>query len=260
MSSENIETRRGRTTVNSIEDVLTSFGVTERTLKPSERAALDRDGYLMLPSLLDEAALPRLRAALESAFDEQHGAPAAAQSGTRHASELAYRDTVFERVCTHARVLAAVHHVLGRAFRVFQLSGRDPLPGYGLQGLHTDWLPRTPSQPFSVVTAIWLLDDFTANNGATRVIPGSHLLPRSLPKSMMAPASHHPEERIVVADAGSVLVFNGHLWHSGTRNDSHLARRALQCQFAAREQPRIAGLRHDAPDDLAPATRYILDV
>jgi ectoine hydroxylase-related dioxygenase (phytanoyl-CoA dioxygenase family) len=258
-ASRNIESCVETRTVNTIEEALESLGVSERTLAAFERTALDRDGYLVLPQVLDGDVLARLREAFETVFAEQHAATGAAPSGTRHVGDLVHRNPLFEGVCTHARILAAVHHVLRRPFRVFQLSGRDPLPGYGGQGLHNDWLPRAPSQPFNFVTAIWLLDAFTAKNGATRLIPGSHLLPRGLPKNMMVPASHHPEERIVVADAGSVLVFNGHLWHSATRNDSDLSRRVLQCQFAARELPRIAGLRHDAPNALDPATRYILD-
>lgn len=78
------------------------------------------------------------------------------------------------------------------------------------------------------------MDDFTPNNGATRVIPGSHLVLRPVPKALLQPERRHPDEKLIVAKAGSVLLFNAHLLHSGTRNRSNGSRRALQCQFRAR--------------------------
>jgi ectoine hydroxylase-related dioxygenase (phytanoyl-CoA dioxygenase family) len=101
--------------------------------------------------------------------------------------------------------------------------------------VHQDWLRRSPSDPFSLVTAIWLLDDFTRENGSTRLIPGSHLLPRPLSKPMLDPAFRHRDEKVIVAPAGAILILNGHLWHSGRRNESARPRRVLQCQFIARD-------------------------
>ncbi len=201
------------------------------SLTHAEKESLDHHGYLILADVIDSEWLDRLRASLERALNG--GESGGKESGTRHIDLT--KDVSFENVRAHPRVLAAVDHVLKRPFRVLQLSGRDPLPGYGQQGLHNDWLPRRPSEPFSVVTALWLLDEFISNNGSTRLVPGSHLVPRPLPKSMQAPENHHPNEMVVVAKAGSVLVFNGHLWHSGTRNRSARPRRVLQCQFVARE-------------------------
>ena len=85
-----------------------------------------------------------------------------------------------------------------------------------------------------MATALWLLDDFTADNGATRVVPGSHRK-GAVPKSFADPERHHPDETIVIACAGSVLVINGHLWHSGTRNRARGPRRVVQCVFVASE-------------------------
>jgi ectoine hydroxylase-related dioxygenase (phytanoyl-CoA dioxygenase family) len=183
--------------------------------------------------LLDVLIAPEL-ITLRAAFEEAVGAGTSGderQTGTRHVEDLKGKNPVFEAVAGNPRVVAAAQHVLKRPFRILQLGGRDPLPGFGQQGLHTDWLPRTSGQEFSVVTALWLLDAFTADNGATRVIPGSHVKPNLVPKSMQAPENHHKDERVIVAPAGCALVFNGHLWHSGTRNRSKSSRRVLQCQF-----------------------------
>jgi ectoine hydroxylase-related dioxygenase (phytanoyl-CoA dioxygenase family) len=237
-----------------IEDALRECNVTEATLPPAEKESLDRLGYVVLPDIIDTGWLARIRTAFEPAADSE-------RSGTRHAGELIQKDEAFDGVLTHPKILAAVYHVLRRSFKVLALGGRDPLPGYGLQGLHTDWYPRTAaSEPFSVATALWLLDDFIENNGATRVIPGSHLWLKPLPKPMKQPEAKHPNQRIVIAKAGSALVFNGHLWHGGTRNESSRPRRVIQCQVVAREMGLMAQTQPDIPARLTPAARYILGI
>ena len=243
--------------MNGFDQTLAQLGVGETTLSAAEGESLDQNGYVVLDGILDPVHLAHVRTAFEAAMGPGRAAGSGRQSGTRHVDGLPWTDAAFDVVYTHARVLSAVAHVLRRAFRVFQASGRDPLPGFGQQGLHTDWMPRAPSEPFRVVTVLWLLDDFTPENGATRLVPASHRLPRPLPKSMQAPGNHHPEERLVIAPAGASLVFNGHLWHSGTRNRSQGPRRVIQCQFVARDSVPPADPL-DPPQRLSPAARAIL--
>ena len=240
--------------------MLAQFGITQTPLSPYEREALDREGYVVLPGVVDVDWLEQLRAAFESECEKDGRATVVKESGTRHLNDLVNRDPVFEGVYTHPRVLAGVHHILRDAFRVGQIGGRDPLPGYGQQGLHADWTARSKGEPFRIVTAIWLLDDFTGENGATRVVPGTHHLLTQPPKSFADPASRHPDQRIIVAKAGSVLVFNGHLWHSGTANKSSRSRRVLQCSFVGRDEVRFTRIKVDAPERLSPVARYILGV
>lgn len=244
---------------NSFEEALRQSGATDNTLAAEQKEALDRDGCVVLGGLIGEAWLARLRAAFEKACAKDGKSPAIKESGTRHADDLVNRDSCFEGVYTHPSVLAAVHHILRVPFRVGQLAGRDPLPGYGAQGLHGDWTTRAKGEPFRIATTIWLLDDFTSDNGATRVVPGTHHLLTQPPKSLADPESRHPEQRIIVAGAGSVLVFNGHLWHSGTRNKTVLSRRVLQCSFVARDELRFAKVKVIAPDRLSQAAQYMLN-
>ncbi len=203
-----------------------------------ESDLLDRQGYEVFPDVIDPKRLEELRTAFENAMRNTQPISSGKQTGTRHANDLVNKDPIFQSILTHPKLVDAANHLLGRPFRVSQLGGRDPLPGFGQQGLHADWYARAPQEPYSVVTSIWLLDDFTEKNGATRVVPGSHLLTRLPPKPMQDPAAHHPEEKLVIARAGSVLIFNGHLWHSGTRNNSNLSRRVLQCVLVAADRLR----------------------
>jgi ectoine hydroxylase-related dioxygenase (phytanoyl-CoA dioxygenase family) len=211
--------------------VLASLGVAAQSLGPAQRAALDEQGYLILRNVVATKELGRLR----SAFDRACDLEGIAHGGTRHPSRLLDSDPAFGAFVTHPGVLAAVWHILGRPFRMGAGAGRDPQPGHGQQGLHMDCVDSGPGTPFQVVTALGLVDDFTAENGATRLVPGSHLFRRPPPKSFSDPSSRHPAQVIVTAPAGSVLVFNGHLWHGGTRNRSTGNRRVVQCSFAAAE-------------------------
>ena len=244
--------------VSGIEEALSECGVTDVTLTAGEKESLDKRGYVVLPNVLDADLLERLRAAFETAILDDQETETVSQTGTRHAANLASRDAVFDGIYTSPKILAAAYHVLTRPFKVFQLTGRDPLPGYGLQGLHNDWYARTPAEPYYIVTTISLLDDFTEKSGGTRLIPGSHLWPKPLPKTMMQPQSNHPGQRVVTARAGSVLVFNGHLYHSGTRNDANLPRRVITCQFVARSSVPPQEALASVPESLTPAARYLL--
>jgi ectoine hydroxylase-related dioxygenase (phytanoyl-CoA dioxygenase family) len=235
--------------VMSFDDALAQLGVTAETLSPPEKDSLDRLGYLVLPAVIDRHWLTQLREAVDAALER----------GQRHGQHihLDWTDPVFDGVHTHPKVLAAAYQILRRPFKVCGVTARAPAPGQGLQGLHMDF-PRAPSDPFRVVTALWLLDDFTPDNGATRLIPGSHKMAKALPKAMQQPHSHHPGEKLIIAEAGSVLVFNGHLWHGGTRNQSGRARRALQGHFRAREIVLSDEGRLDIPERLSASTRYLL--
>ncbi len=196
---------------------------------------LDDEGWLVLPDVLDASAVAAMREAFERAATTQKEA-GAREGGTRH---ITLEDASFGMARTEPRVLEAVRHVIDRDFGLMNWGGRDPLPGFGQQGLHADWHARAAWEPYSAATALWLLDDFTPDNGATRLVPGSHRK-GAVPKAFRDPEQRHPEEKTVVARAGSVLVFNGHLWHSGTRNRTGGPRRVLQCQFVASESmPRL---------------------
>jgi ectoine hydroxylase-related dioxygenase (phytanoyl-CoA dioxygenase family) len=193
-----------------------------------DTASLDRDGFVLVPSLLDGRWVERLRQAFFADFTTEGGTEHVRLA--EHTPEL----DAWRALETHPVVMAAAQHLLGRPARVRDLHGRNPLPGYGQQGLHTDWGPRAVGDPVFVVTTMWMFDAFTSENGATRVVPGTHRLVTPLPKAMAQPLSQHPQQQLVTGPPGSALIFNGHLWHSGTRNQSAGPRRSGQLVMVAR--------------------------
>mgnify|MGYP000082210740 FL=1 len=199
------------------------------------RGELEERGFAVLGGVLEGLELEALRQAFEAV-------PGARETrGTRHMEELLRLDPdvspgaeAFAGAVLAPRLLGAVQALLDAPFRLLHFGGRDPLPGFGLQGLHTDWPPRGEAGPAVSVTALVLLDDFRPGGGATRVVPGSHRLPGGVPRRFAQPEDRHQGEVHVHARAGDVLVFSSHLWHGGTRNDTGEPRRVLQAQFVVR--------------------------
>jgi ectoine hydroxylase-related dioxygenase (phytanoyl-CoA dioxygenase family) len=79
-----------------------------------------------------------------------------------------------------------------------------------------------------------------------------------VPKALLHPERRHPDQTVVTAEARSALLFNGHLLHGGTRNESGRRRRVLQCQFRARDVVLPDVPRLDLPGRLTAAARYLL--
>lgn len=253
------------TTISNIEDALRELGVTGKTLSAGEKQALDEQGYIVLRDVVDRHWLEELRTGFERVAEQERqegGKHAKQEGGTRHISSLADKGQEFERVFTHPKLLAAAHHVLKSEFKLGGFTGRDPLPGFGQQGLHTDWIRRQLSDPFQIINSIWMLDDLTPENGATRIVPGTHKLIQVVPKGMANPDGHHPQEQFVTAPAGSVLIFNSHLWHSGMRNNSSRSRRVLLCNFVRSDNVGYMSSQTEVfsstIDDLVPAVRYLI--
>ena len=245
---------------------LHTLGAHHTLLTDTEKQDLNDKGFVLLRGTIGTVWLTALRNRYEElcAKEGEHaGIEVHQEEGARRLSDLPNKGAVFDRVYTQPKVLAAVHHVIGRGFKLSSLNGRDALPGHGQQGLHADW-GKDYDGRFHVCNSIWLLDDFSRENGCTRLVPGSHRgqNPRNVGIDPLAP---HPEEEHLIAPAGSVAVFNSHTWHGGTLNTSaDLTRRALHCYFTAREHPQQLDqaeyIRLSTWKRISPAARYILDV
>lgn len=247
---------------------LAALGVTDATLGPQARADLDHNGYTVFPNVIDAAWLAALRDAFEQITAEEGenaGKEVNQMAGVRRLADLVNKSEVFDRIYTHPLVLAAANYVIGRPFKVHSINGHDPLPGHGQQALHPDWGGERPDLTvFHVMNSLWLLDDISPENGATRIVPGSHRWPGGPRDQMSDLTAPHPQEVYVTAPAGSVLVFNSHAWHGSTTNRSQRMRRVYHCAFIAREHPQQTSqrqyLRPETAARLSPAARYLLDV
>ena len=253
---------------------LDSFGVGDDTLTPKEQRFLDEQGYLPLADILSPLQVDTFTARLLE-LAEQEGEAAGSEvhqeEGTLRLSNLINKDPMFDLCFTHPRILAGVKRVLNEGFRIHSLNARFALPGKGVQALHMDWGSENPRDwerlragQFYVCNSIWLLTDFTAANGATRVVPGSHLRAQAPADVVDDPTQPAPDEVLVTAPAGTVVVFNSHTWHSGTLNRSRHMRGAMHMAFVRRDWPQQTDQRRfllpATENRLSPEARFLLDV
>lgn len=231
-----------------MEHILDQLGVSADLLSEEEKAFLDAKGYLVLGNILSPGqvkAINQKLAELLASEGERAGAELAESKYIRHPKEagadrladLVNKDPLFDIFYTHPRVLAGVAQVLGREIKLSSLNYRAAKPGAGAQKLHVDWHEPVNPGDYKVCNTIWLLDDFSAENGATRMVPGTQLqgrLPQDVLKDVWAT---HPDEVILEAPAGTVAIFNSHTWHGGTTNHTDRPRRAIHSYFCRRDQP-----------------------
>ena len=252
----------------TIAEALHELGVRPDTLTEKEKEQLDRDGYLPLSGLLTSAQVAAFNdrlAELLAAEGENAGKEVHQEAGTDRLSNLVEKaPDLFAPCYTHPRLLAGIAHVLNGNLKLSSLNARAALPGQGLQGLHADWGKAVAPGDYAVCNSIWLLDDFTDENGATRVVPGSHRSGK-MPGDVMTNVSEpHPDEVKIIAPAGTVVIFNSHTWHGGTRNVTDKPRRALHSYFCRRDQAQQLDqrkhLRPETVAGLSPAARAVLDV
>lgn len=207
-------------------------------LTARDREQLDDQGYLVLPDLMSPQLLAALRARVDELF-EQEGSAAGAEfkqePGARRLANLVNKGRVFEDVILTPQLLDAMAHVLGPRFKLSSLNVRSASPfSESDQPLHVDSGAVPDDSGYWVANSVWMLDDFTPENGATRMIPGSHRWRQAPPPEMY---EAHPQQQLVLGKAGTVVVMNAHMWHGGTANRTATPRRAMHVYYTRWDKP-----------------------
>ena len=227
---------------------------------------LDTLGYVVLERFLPEETLKEVRDRVEELYSlegENAGSEFRKEPGARRLANLVDKGAVFEKLVAMPAVLELVGHVLGGDFKLSSFNARSTDPFcHDAQPLHCDAGALPDARGYSVCNTIWLLDDFTAENGATRVIPGSQTWKQLPQEALTDPAAKHPQEVLLLAPAGSVAVMNTHAWHGGTANLTSGHRRALHVFYCrndkAQQQYQKKLLRPETQAHLTPQLRRLL--
>ena len=178
--------------------------------------SLERDGYAIVEQLLTPDEAKAKRAELTRILDETPvGRNDFEGFKTRRIYALFAKTRAFDGPATHPLVLGVLDRVLGTSYQLSAPVGIEISPGETAQVLHTDDgiypIPR-PHQEI-VLNTMWALDDFTEENGATRVVPGSGSW-----------IDRRPDEttpvEMATMPAGSVMFFTGSVFHGGGANNS----------------------------------------
>lgn len=231
-----------------------------------ERRQLDEIGFLLLQQFMDEMLLHELRTELERLFDlegDRAGAEFKPEAGCRRLANLVDKGEVFRGTIAHPRLLPFIRHVLGFEIKLSSQNARSVNPHCGItQPLHADMSALPDEKGYWVCNSVWLLDDFTAENGAIRFVPGSHSWGRLPQDALDDPTAPHPDEVVVTGRAGDVLVMNAHCWHGGLPNWTDNPRTAMHVFYCRRDKPQQQHqqqlLRPEVQQALSPELRDLL--
>jgi ectoine hydroxylase-related dioxygenase (phytanoyl-CoA dioxygenase family) len=190
-----------------------------------DREQIHRDGYALLRGAIPAEWLEGLRAAFDAGVTPSDRWPVPRGVGWRHS--LLDLDPKVRAVCRLPAMLAAVGELIGEPFFLSQVEGREPLAGGGHQALHRDLSDRRPGDS---VHALAYFDEYGPENGATRIVPGSHRPAQGEP-----PFDWNDESRSVQlsGSAGDILVFDADLVHAGSLNPTGARRRSILISYRA---------------------------
>lgn len=189
----------------------------------TDREQLHREGYVLLRRAIPSEWLSDLRAVFDAGVKPSDQWPVPRGMDWRHS--LLDTDAKVQAVCRLPQVLAVVGELIGERFFLAQVEGREPLAGGGHQQLHRD---LSAQRPGDIVGALAYFDDYGPENGATRIVPGSHR-----PEHGAPPFDFNDESRSVQLSgaAGDILVFDVDLVHAASLNAIGSRRRTLLISY-----------------------------
>jgi ectoine hydroxylase-related dioxygenase (phytanoyl-CoA dioxygenase family) len=164
---------------------------------------------------------------------------------------------LYQRIPVHENVLPVVEGVLDPGCLVSSLSSISIGPGEKAQPIHSDDMLIPLGKPHApiICNSMWALTDFTERNGATRLVPGSHKLPS--PQYGAACDSIPAEMR-----KGSVLIWDGALWHGGGANTTGERRVGIAMNYCAgfirQQENQQLGIPREIAVDFSPRLRELV--
>lgn len=218
--------------INMAEAALQRIHHLPKTASVKEAATVLREhGHVVIDELVAPEVMELLMADLQPYLDKT---PFTENEGFTQGSQrigcLIARSAVGRELVMNPLVLGVVKNMLSHAQGI-QLGVTEMIslhPGSPAQYIHQDELTFDgfpfPDDYVVSCNSLWAVTDFTEENGATRVVPGSHARPRT--------EYSHRDTVPVEMKRGSVLVFSSKLWHSGGANQSSSIRRAQAINYA----------------------------
>jgi ectoine hydroxylase-related dioxygenase (phytanoyl-CoA dioxygenase family) len=193
---------------------------------------IERQGYTILHDVFDAeraAVLTGQLDHLESILGIEPAANRFEGASTHRIYNLLAHGDLFSAIPVEPIVLAVVDGVLDPGCLISSLSSIVIGPGEIAQPIHADdqVIPLDKPHVATVCNSMWALTDFTEANGATRVVPGSHLSDRS------PVYGEHYDSIPAEMPAGSVLVWHGSLWHGGGANTTDRRRYGIAMNYCA---------------------------
>jgi ectoine hydroxylase-related dioxygenase (phytanoyl-CoA dioxygenase family) len=218
-------------------------------------------GYTIVKGAIEPELVETLRGdleQLEAFFQVEPAANSFEGFHTLRLYNLLAFGRLFELIPVHRHVLPIVERVLDPGCLISSLSSISIQSGESAQPIHADdqLIPIPKPHPPTVCNSMWALTDFTEANGATRLVPGSHLSDHS--------PDYGTEYESIAAEmaAGSVLIWHGSLWHSGGANTTDETRMGIAMNYCAgyirQQENQQLGLPRSTVDGFSPRLRELV--
>jgi len=245
----------------SVTDVVYQALAMQSHLPADAAARLRDDGFVVIQGPPTPGGIEQLSTAYDRAVAAADPVDIRVSSSTR-VTDFVDRGPEFDCIYVFSPLLAACCSIIGRPFKLSGTRARTLEPGAPVEELHVDVKPRADGWP--IVGFILMVDAFDAENGATRFVPGSHRTLRDPIAFMDERRTVREDEVLACCAAGSIIVFNGSVWHGHTANRSPRRRRSLQGHFIPRDArssvDHAASVRPEVLERIGNLGRYVLAI
>jgi hypothetical protein len=183
-------------------------------------------GFLVLHNFLSTEQLSKLTKEYDLAVSNARPSDIRTGSTTTRVSNIVNYSAEFDDLYTYGLILEASHRVVGHPFKLSTLHARSVRPNSPPQPLHVDFRANKGGWP--MLGFIFMIDDFRSDNGATRFVADSHQWAHVPGEIMTDTTSDHDSQVIACGAAGSLILYNGSIWHGHTANRTAEPRRSIQ--------------------------------
>ena len=222
----------------------------------------ERDGIAIIRDFIPDDLLTRIRSRIDElnrAERESGKAFLESEGANQRVFNLVNKGEVFEEIVQHPFIMKAMARLLGGDCILSGFSSNTTGPGGEPMMLHSDsgYVPAPHPEQLLSANAIWMLDDFTLENGGTEYVPGSHRLRRN-----PDPARHYTCVPLI-GPAGSVAILHGYTWHrTGANVSTNGQRRALFAYyvrpFLRVQENHLVSVREEVWHRASPTLRHLM--
>jgi Phytanoyl-CoA dioxygenase (PhyH) len=164
-------------------------------------------GFVVMPGPCMGSALRPIAAAYDRALSMANVNEVAIGTSTTRLHDLVNRGAEFDSLYVYGPLLAACHHTIGRPFQLSSMLARTLRPYTTAQALHAD--VKTQYGYTGTIGFIFMIDEFRADNGATRFVPGSHRWTHTRCEDLPNPTADFEGQELAIGVAGSLVIYDG---------------------------------------------------
>jgi Phytanoyl-CoA dioxygenase (PhyH) len=219
------------------------------------------DGYVVIEAAVADARCAQLSEAYDTAVRAARPDDVSIGRTSVRVHDLVNCGPEFDGLYLYGPLLAACCSIIRQPFKLSTMLARTVKPYSSAQALHVDFRSQ---DGWPMVGFIIMVDDFRADNGATRFVPGSHFSPHAPTDVMQDATADYEGQVLATGRAGSIIIYNGSIWHGHTANRSAEPRRSIQGAFIRREAQsalnQAARIRPETLARIGDLTKYLLDL